>query len=224
MRFFFIKEDAMKRFTGLLIVFFALLLVLPVGAQTRLGFTAGLNLANSGSDELADAIAADAGADTELSSRLGFAVGGVLQLMLSENVALQFQPMYLQKGTKIKIDAFDFDDTVTLSYIEVPVMAKFMLGASQTRPYVMGGPTLGLKVGASADELDVDSDDFNGFDFGVAFGGGVSFPAGNNSFFVEGRFAFGLSNILKEDTFGDLSAKNKGIMINAGMTFPMGGQ
>jgi len=214
----------MKKFSVLIVALFVLFVVVSANAQTRLGFTAGLNLANSSSDELADALAAQAGATTEMSSRLGLAVGGVVSFPLSENVVLQFQPMYVQKGTKVTIDAINFEDKVTISYLDVPVMAKFMLGSSQTRPYVMAGPTVGLKLGASSDEdkLNAESGDFKSIDFGVAFGGGVSFPAGNNTFFVEGRFALGLTNILDKDAFGDLSAKNKSILINAGMTFPLG--
>lgn len=214
----------MKKYGIVLIALFVLLVVVPVSAQTRFGFTAGLSLANTSSDELADAYASFFGATTEMSSRLGLAIGGVVAFPLNEKVALHLQPMYVQKGTKIKVDALNFEDTVTISYLEVPAMVKLMLGASETRPYVMAGPTLGLKLGASSDEnkLNAKSDDFNSVDFGLAFGGGVSFPAGNNSFFVEVRYGLGLSNALDKDTFGNLEAKNKMILINAGMTFPLG--
>jgi len=214
----------MKKYGIVLIALFVLLAVVPASAQMRFGFTAGLSLANTSSDELADAIATANNATTELSSRVGFAVGGVVAFPLSENVGLHLQPMYVQKGTKVTINALNVEDKVTISYLEVPAMVKMMFGASETRPYVMAGPTLGLKLSASSDEdkLNAKSDDFNSIDFGLAFGGGVSFPAGNNSFFVEARYGLGLSNALNKDTFGNLEAKNKMILINAGMTFPLG--
>ena len=37
-------------------------------------------------------------------------------------------------------------------------------------------------------------------DFSLGFGGGVSFPFGNNSFFVEGRYFLGLDNINDADS------------------------
>ena len=69
-------------------------------------------------------------------------------------------------------------------------MLKFAFGSSETKPYVMAGPTVGYVLSVKLDdpvggEEDI-KDTTKDFDFGIAFGGGVSFPAGNNTVFVEG--------------------------------------
>jgi len=71
------------------------------------------------------------------------------------------------------------------------------------------------------EEQDI-KDDIKSIDFGLAFGGGVSLPMGNNTVFVEGRYSLGLSDI-NDDSSDDTEIKTKGIQIMAGITFPLGG-
>jgi hypothetical protein len=51
----------------------------------------------------------------------------------------------------------------------------------------------------------------------------VSFPAGNNAIFVEGRYALGLINLNNDLEDHDTTIKSKGIQFMAGITFPLGG-
>ena len=105
-------------------------------------------------------------------------------------------------------------------------MLKFAFGSSDTKPYVMAGPTVGYLLSAKVKDPDGEEDikdDIKNIDFGLAFGGGVSLPMGNNTFFVEGRYSLGLSDI-NDDPNDDTKIKTKGIQIMAGITFPLGGE
>jgi opacity protein-like surface antigen len=215
----------MKKLDIFLIVPLVLFLVLPVGAQNRMGVVGGLNFANVSSDDLEEGLSAEIGADVSLANSLGFGFGGVLDIVLSENAALHLEPMYIQKGAKIEIEGFDEDVKFKAAYLEVPVMVKLAFGTSEAKPYVMAGPTIGYLLSAkltNGDEEDM-KDTTKDFDFGLGFGAGVSFPAGDNMVFVEGRYALGLTNV-DDDPDDPVDVKTKGIQIFAGITFPLGGQ
>jgi len=175
--------------------------------------------------------------DPKPSNRTAFGVGGVLDLGLSENVALRFEPMYLQKGAKQEgsDQGVNFEVELKGATLEVPALIKISLGTSTTRPYLIAGPTIGFvlsakqSVKATGPGVNIDQEDdikdlVKSIDFGVAFGAGVSFPAGNNSVFVEGRYALGLNNVNDDPDDPDTKIKTKGIQIMGGITFPLGGQ
>jgi hypothetical protein len=197
--------------------------VIPVMAQTHLGPMAALNLANVN--------IADKEAGEEYSMRTVFGFGGVASFGLSEMMALQFEPAYMQKGTKVKFDGQDVGD-VKLTYIDVPVLLKIAFGQSNVKPYALVGGNIGFLMSskfapAQGDEQDI-KDETESLDYGLNFGAGVNIPMGTNQFFIEAQYALGLSDITKPvevlgETF-DSSDKNTGIHINVGILFPLGGQ
>ena len=209
----------MKKMSVFLVVLLALCMVLPAKAQVNLGVLGGLNIANVSVDPLEEGL--------DLSSRTAFGFGGVLDFGLNESVALHLEPMYLQKGTKAVADGVDIEFKV--DYLEVPVMFKYAFGTSETKPYIMVGPTIGFNLNAKmkvsaggfSDEEDI-KDEIKSIDFGLGFGAGVSLAMGNNSIFVEARYAIGLTNINDDPDDPDTDIKTKGIQIFAGITFPLG--
>lgn len=191
-------------------------LVLPASAQNRIGIAGGVNLANVSVDPEPSGV--------DFGTRTGLGFGGVFDLTLSDNVALHFEPLYLQKGSKLESGAEEAK--LKYVYVEVPALFKLALGTSTTRPYVMAGPTIGFLLSAKASngiEVDI-KDETKSIDFGLGLGAGVSFPAGNNFVFVEGRYALGLSNINDDPDAEEIDLKNKGIQVIAGITFPLGAQ
>ncbi|MGH7495503.1 MAG: outer membrane beta-barrel protein [bacterium] len=219
-------------------VFFVLLcavsFALPAQAQVRLGVIGGLNLAN---------ISFDPTLDPNTSRSTAFGAGGVLQFRLAENLALQLEPMYLQKGARqegsfsdTEFDSslsFKVDVKAKLNYLELPVMLKLAIGTGSTRPYVMAGPTIGFRLSAKYagsvsgpgfnQEIDEDfKDQTKSMDFGLGFGAGVSFPAGRNTIFVQGRYALGLANINADPEDTETRVKTNGIQVMTGVTFPIG--
>lgn len=205
----------MKKMSMLLVLSFMLCMVLPASAQMDVGVLGGLNLAN---------LSVDPGIGADLKTRTGFGFGGVLGIGLGEMFSLEFEPMFLQKGAKA--EAGGTDGKIKADYLEVPVMLKVPFGQGNVKPYVMAGPQVGYllsaKVEAGGQEQDI-KDDVKSIDFGVAFGAGVGIPAGNNTVFIEGRYALGLTDV-NDDSNDPTEIKTKGIQIFAGITFPLGGK
>jgi opacity protein-like surface antigen len=227
----------MNKFNLLFVALLALFIALPVGAQVNLGVIGGANIANlNGEDPTGEKI--------DFSSRTVFGIGGVLDVRLAENVALRFEPMYLQKGAEFDLtDDPDFGTatfTAKANYLEVPVLLKIAFGTSNTRPYLMAGPTIGFNLSSKFElsalgfSAEIDADKVTkSTDFGLAFGAGVSFPAGTSSIFVEGRYVLGLTDIAEAGTlefmgeqleFEDVNVKTRGIQIMGGISFPLGGK
>lgn len=222
----------MKQITLFSAALFLLFVAPSTRAQNHLGFVGGVNLADMDVDETGN---------VDLKNRTGLGAGGVLEIGLGSNLALRLEPMYLQKGVKAEEtdpQSGTVEITFKLDYIEVPLFFKLGLGSGTgVRPYLLAGPTVGFNTSAkaevSAGGFSVSGDIgelFKSVDFGAGFGAGFDFPFGNNSFFIEGRYALGLANILEE---GDVNlggeqvavqgeAKTKGIQIMAGVSFPLG--
>jgi len=193
-------------------------------AQTnQMGFIGGINIANLDEES------------SDYNSLTVFGFGGVAEFGLGEKMGLCLQPMYLQKGASEEMSGVTVE--MQLAYIEIPVLFKLYLGTGDTKPYLMAGPTIGFSLSADMEisyggmsaSVDV-SDMMETFDYGLAFGGGVSFPVGNNSIFVEAKYSLGLADIAKEgeievdgmtQTIPDAEVKTSGIQIMAGMTFPL---
>lgn len=208
-----------------------LLLGTPAFAQNHLGIIGGLNIANLNGKDVD-------GVKVDFSSRMAMGIGGVVEIGLNEKVALRLEPMYLQKGAKFSSNLVDEDFsqvTFKSAYLEVPLFLKIALGTSATRPYVLAGPFIGFNISSSLDAsgIAVKEKIAKSTDFGLGFGAGVSFPAGNNSMFIEGRYALGLTDVAKAGavegmggrlTADDVDIKTRGILLMAGITFPLGGK
>ena len=99
-----------------------------------------------------------------------------------------------------------------------------MVGA--TRPYLILGPSVGYRVSAktkneiTGEEEDADDDNIEKWDLGVAAGGGLTVPVGRATVFVESRYTWGLMDLDKQEE--DVTLKNRGVQILAGLTFPIG--
>ena len=220
----------MKRNVLLLVLVSTLIISIAANAQSnRFGLMGGLNLANFSNPDL------------EFDNLTAFGFGGVFELALGDMFVLCFEPMYLQKGASLDfmgISEVDFK----LAYLEVPLLFKVPFSKTPTKPYVIGGPTVGYLMSSKVEvsvlgvkgEEDV-KDYTKSLDYGILLGAGVSFAMGNTNMFVEVRYALGLANIYEEqeeqDTNGeedeipiDPDIKTRGIHIMAGVTFPLGGQ
>ena len=191
--------------------------VAPLSAQLTVGGfidlnIAGLNVASHSTGE-------------EYSSFLGFGLGGVVTYPLTGGLAIQGEPMFLQKGGKITEDG----ETLALKilYFEIPVFLRYNIALSSgtVLPYIIAGPNLGLRAaskvvfpdGSSSDN----KDEINGADVGLGVGAGVEVPYNNLIFFGETRYAFGLTNINSQTADGESTVKNKGLQILLGVKVPL---
>jgi hypothetical protein len=199
-------EDIMQKYYYLILVLAVVFCASTVMGQIQLGVIGGVNMANLSVEDV----------DEGLKTKTGFAAGAVAVFTVNEMIAIQAEPTYMQKGTKLEI----LDVTVNwkLDYIDIPVLAKVSFGQANVKPYILAGPAVGILLSAKAEDIDV-KDAFKSIDFGVNFGAGVGMLMGKNTLFLEGQYGLGLANI----NDGEGTIKNKGIQIKAGITFPIGG-
>jgi len=136
-----------------------------------------------------------------------FAVGGVVDLGLTDRFGVRFEPMYLRNGANAThrnaywgtMDGADFK----LDYLSLPVLARYSFGTNEKRtPYLLGGfgfhfatsQKVDLTQGNEHATVDL-KDVFNSPDVTLDLGGGIAFPAGANRWALDARVAFGLVNI-----------------------------
>ena len=198
---------------------FTLLFVLSVFsimsyAQMMIGPKAGLNIASIGGDD-ADQILEG----QSLDSKTGFAGGLFFTYQFSNMFAIQPEAYYTMKGATYSESGADL--TITLDYIEVPVLVKFIIPreGSAIKPSIFAGPSIGFNMTAKSKvEFDGESqendfkDDTKSTEFSLAFGGGVGFPVGNGELGVDIRYILGMSTF--DDSSDPWDLKNNVINFN----------
>jgi hypothetical protein len=181
----------------------------------------GLTLATLGGDDAGD----------EAKSKAGFTVGVALNMPLGDGMfSLQPELNYIQKG--VKYEEGDFKETLSLGYLEVPVLAKVTFGEA-TKFYFNAGPSVGFGLGGKykieedgeKEEADVKfGDDKNdgkfyiqkGTDIGLQLGGGVIIA---EKVMIDLRYGLGLTDL--ED---DSSIKNNVFQLTVGIPLSIGGK
>lgn len=151
------------------------------------------------------------------SSQTGIAGGLFLELDLLGPLDIQVEGLFSQKGSKFESDAGG-ESSTTLSYLEVPVLAKISIPLAPTMSYnVHAGPALGFKLSESFDpELNSDEDFYKGSDLGAVVGLGLKFNALVSFVTIDARYTLGLSNVLDSDN-GE--AKNRSLTLLVGLGF-----
>lgn len=207
--------------TNLLPIVMAGLLLLstePLTAQLNLGFKAGVNLAKQKFDGEGFTISPD--------NRIGLQVGAMAEVGLGENLAVQPEVLFIQKGFKA-----DFDDPFTgeksemslmLNHVEVPLLVKYKFPTQGIGFYLAGGPAVGYAAsgkskfdGESSKLEDEDWEGYNRLEVGAHAGAGVLIPVGAGVVCIDLRYILGLSN-LNDDETDDTKAFNRGIGLSVG--------
>jgi len=147
-------------------------------------------------------------------SRFGVRVGGFVCTEVSDTLTVRTEFALAMKGGEDPSD----DDAVNITYLEVPVLFTTSLSQGTStpgKPYVFGGPYVGLRFSAE-DEDGVDlSDDVEVLDLGLVIGAGVEFDVGKNKLSASLRYSLGISDI---DTGGG-GVKNKVLSLGVGYSF-----
>jgi hypothetical protein len=204
----------------------------PVSGQIRVGIVSGASLADYRSDD-----------NAEHSLRTGFAIGGVVVFDLTDRFRLRLEPMYIQKGGEGEDASIQERATLKSSMIEVPVFATLEWG-EETRPYLLAGPTVAVMLASDIEgeisgipvQMDL-KDVTERFELGFGVGGGLSHSFERVGAFIEGRYVWGISSMMKGGdatlTSGSLSTvvdfdkdddwyKHRGAQILVGFTVPVG--
>jgi hypothetical protein len=164
-----------------------------------------------------------------LKSRIGFNVGGFVEIKLSEKFALQPELLYSDQGTKftnigdyLDGDFYTGDIKFNLAYINVPVMAKYYVAEKFS---IEAGPQIGFVVSAKTKtkldgfsqtvENDI-KDSFESIDFGLNFGAGYDFT---EHFGIGVRYNLGLANIAKTEAGDDTKLHNSVFSFSAAYKF-----
>jgi hypothetical protein len=207
----------MTRTVAWLIGFSLLLAPLAAQAQQRaesavgFGVKLGLALSTLSSDDLDDIEFLD------LEHKLGFAVGGLVNIPLSPMVSLQPELLYVTKGADVEFFGEDVG-YIALNYLEVPVLLRVDVPvAGSVAPFIVAGPALGFVVSAKAVDNDGDTenikDDVEALDLGFILGGGLGIPLSSGGLLeIEARYEHGLSNI-DDDPNADVELKNRAFFI-----------
>jgi len=127
-------------------------------SQVKLGVRGGLNLANVSEDlggtETFDFEGIPLQITLDQSNRTTFNAGGFVEYWFSPMFALQINLLYNQKGFLIEGSlnetiieqgipinvTVDAEETIKLSYLSFPILAKVAFGESNVKPYIIAGP------------------------------------------------------------------------------------
>ncbi len=223
------------------VVFLSFILISSVGAQKiQIGVLGGPNFADMN-------LKSESGEDQTTSSHTYFGIGGAADFQIGPFFDVQVEPMYLRKGGRVMASNNDTNIDIKMNFLEIHVFLKFAFGQI-VQPYVKAGPTFGFLLNSTAEaeiggpgsapvtyEADL-KNVLESMDIGLGVGAGITIPFGNNTFFVDGRYTFGLTDLYKggsllwksgSDSFtidaseaAELS--NKGIQVMLGIMFPIG--
>lgn len=197
------------------LTFFAAMLVAmtaSTAAAQSIGVRAGGQLSTLAGDGSED-----------FGMRPGFHVGAFTTLSAGP-LSLRPEILYTVQGTTYEGPAeFESADALRLSYLQVPVFAKFDLMPGPIAPYIAAGPYAQLLLGASSitDGIDADVDVkefYSTWTFGVsgAVGAALQTPVGGLS--AELRYTRDLVD-MDGDPGGAASQYNSVIALSVGLQF-----
>lgn len=196
--------------------------------DVKFGAKAGLNLSNLSFSE---------GSDPD--SKIGFHLGGFAEIGISDKFAIQPELLFSTQGAKTEESesyssfgnyySYNEENKINLSYINLPVIAKFYVIKSLA---LEAGPQVGFLVGAKYkyewfenDNGDVISGsgsrdakkDIKGTDFSFNFGASYNFT---NNLFAGLRYNVGLSDINEhQDSYDRNDVKNNVLSLSVGYKF-----
>ncbi|MFH1196464.1 MAG: porin family protein [bacterium] len=205
------------------------------GQSFEAGVIGGLNFANWNTEVQ--------NIERDVTSATKYGIGAVVTYNLNCNYAIQIEPMYLGKGSKINAHDDSPEINVETFYFEIPLLLKASFG-EVIRPFVLAGPSLGFFLSgnskAEVSNLNIEMDlkpITKSTDISLTFGAGAILPVWKGSLFIEGRYSFSLANNSKNGlvewkydntviNIEELSAeenqfKNRGITLMIGYSIPI---
>ena len=171
-------------------------------AQTTMSFGAkgGPNFSNLSDNP------AGTGAIIDNKTKVGVTLGGFVIVPVNEMVAFQPEFLYQQLGSKIKDlkPVEPVDTTISLDYIEIPLLGRFGRSSDERAFYFLAGPTIGFNLSAKrkpegGSEVDIKDPSpaagpgVSGTSFGLSFGVGMTIK----KFLVEYRYTMGLTGVFQ---------------------------
>lgn len=166
--------------------------------SAQLGIKGGVNASNLSTDN--DDI-------ENIESKLGYQLGVVLDIPLSETVWIRPEAIFIRKGGKY--DYFDTDVRVDMNYVDFPITLSFQPKLLPISIHI--GPQFSYLVNTSVryengllgsvEIEDTDRNNFEDFDLGLALGLALQL----NNAFLEMRYTHSLKEYEKSSEIGSLS-------------------
>ena len=176
----------------LLIVFSAVALAVTANAQkgsTTFGVKAGANFYSIGGSD-----ADEAGLDEKRKTKIGLAIGGLVNIPVSTQFSVQPEVLFSQEGNLQKEG--DVKVAINLAYINIPVMLQYN---NPSGFYAETGPQVGFlmsaksKIDDGTDEEETDiKDELKSIGFSWALGAGYKLK---NGLGFGARYNLGLSTL-----------------------------
>jgi hypothetical protein len=157
-------------------------------------------------------------------SNIPSSVGGIFFSLGLGPLAIQPEVLYVRMGGKIEILEDSLEER--LDYIQVPVLLKLnVIPVGPIRPFIYAGGYGAYLLKANEVTLmdgvtdeSVVTEDYQKYDYGVVGGAGLTFKLPGISISIEGRYNYGLKNILADPSAGE-AVKNRSLMALVGIGF-----
>lgn len=172
--------------------------------DSETGIKGGINFTNLYVDDVDDE-----------NMKIGFNAGVYHKIRFSENVALQPELLFTQKGAELHYDGNIVTGSgsyrFNLNYLELPVLFVGNIGSFHLHFGPYAGFLISTKIKDVDDDGDVqdveelDRDDFNTFDLGLAGGLGFDFTGGTFGI----RYNYGFKEIADQGIAGDVTSNSK---------------
>jgi hypothetical protein len=179
----------------------------------KFGIKGGVNLTNLYVDDVEDE-----------NMKVGLNAGVFVKLPVTRGFSIQPEVLYSSKGAKLRYNNVfgEGEYRYNLNYVEVPLLAVFNLGKNFN---IHAGPYAAFLASANIKRLDtesgdvdhiadLDTDDFEKFDYGLT--GGLGFDV--DKFTLGARYNYGLNEIGKDGIAGQATKNSK----NSAFTFYIG--
>jgi opacity protein-like surface antigen len=128
------------------------------------------------------------GEGINVDSRIGFHIGGVAEINVSDKFSVQPELVYSTQGAKLR----DFA-TIELDYISVPIMAKYHVTKGLSLEF---GPQFSFLVndGIDFENNDAETEDIEAENFDLSAGIGLGYKLDSGLFF-QTRYNLGITTI-----------------------------
>ncbi len=167
--------------------------------QPRIGIKGGMNISNLYVNDVDDE-----------SARIGYHVGLFAKMPITSFFAIQPELLYSAKGASAEGGFLGSEYDFNLNYVDLPILAVVNLGPNVN---IHGGPYIAYLIGGSFDtdssvggtSSDINIDNFNRFDYGVAVGIGFEFGAVS----LGARYNLGLNGVGNSGVPGEFMQDSK---------------
>lgn len=143
---------------------------------------------------------------TGAKSKIAFQLGGFAEFKVSDKFSVQPELMFTSQGAKGDLA------TLNLSYINIPVIAKYYVTEELS---LQAGPQIGFLMSAKSDDTDV-KDQLKSMDYGLNLGAGYNL---NENMSLDLRYYLGFAQLQKDLATGESASHNAGLLLSFGYKF-----